>query len=123
MIPRQLYKLGADGILTHCVLEHEILELLQEAHEGTTRGHYVGKVTLQKALHVGLYSPRIFQYTEQYCKECNVCQRVRKPSRCNKIPLQPLITLDPFEKWVVYFVEPITPTMRHIGTHYIITAT
>jgi hypothetical protein len=37
--------MGADIILRRCVLEHERLRILAEAHEGITRGHYAGKDT------------------------------------------------------------------------------
>jgi hypothetical protein len=43
LIVGNLYKLGIDGILRRCVLEHERPMILSEAHEGIVGGHYVGK--------------------------------------------------------------------------------
>jgi len=38
-----LYKLGADGILRCCILEHERTTILEEAHRGIVGGHYARK--------------------------------------------------------------------------------
>jgi hypothetical protein len=43
LIARQLYKMGPDEILRICVMESKIPLILEEAHEGITRGNYVGK--------------------------------------------------------------------------------
>ena len=50
LIVWQLYKLGANGILQCCILEHERYDILQEEHEGFIGGHYVGKETTQNVL-------------------------------------------------------------------------
>jgi hypothetical protein len=47
-IAGNLYKLGADGILRRCVLEHERPMILTEAHKGIAGGHYAGKETVQR---------------------------------------------------------------------------
>jgi hypothetical protein len=36
-------------------MEHERPIILAEVHEGIRGGHYVGKATTQKVLHVGLW--------------------------------------------------------------------
>jgi hypothetical protein len=51
LIAGNLYKLGVDGILRRCVLEHERQMIFSEAHEGVVGGHYVGKTKNQKILH------------------------------------------------------------------------
>jgi hypothetical protein len=43
IIAGNLYKLGIDGILRRCVLEHERNMILSKAHEGVARGNYAGK--------------------------------------------------------------------------------
>lgn len=45
------------------------------------------------------------------------------PSRRDEIPLKPWVTLQLFDKWVVYFVGPINPPTRRSGERYIITTT
>jgi hypothetical protein len=45
LIAGHLYKMGPDEILRRCVMEAEHPMILEEAHEGIARGHYVGKET------------------------------------------------------------------------------
>lgn len=55
----QLYKLRVDGILCRCILEHEGQDLLMEAHEGVSGGHYARKPTTHKVLCTGHWWPSI----------------------------------------------------------------
>jgi hypothetical protein len=48
LIAGNLYKLGADGILRRCVLEHERNMVLSEAHEGVAGGHYRKRNNLKR---------------------------------------------------------------------------
>ena len=41
----QLYKMGHDENLHHCVLQHEWPMILVQAHDGVEGGHYAGKET------------------------------------------------------------------------------
>ena len=43
LIIGQLYKMGLDEIIRHCVLEHERPMVLNESYDGVVGGHYVGK--------------------------------------------------------------------------------
>jgi hypothetical protein len=89
LIIGNLYNLGVDGILRHCVLEHEILMKLEEAHDGIAGGHYAGRETAQKILCTGIWWHTLHKYAKEYCHSCDVCQRVGKPSRRDEIPLNP----------------------------------
>jgi hypothetical protein len=71
-----LYKLGANGILRCCVLEHEITTILEKAHNEIVGGHYTGKAMTQKILCTGLWWPTLFKDTEEYCQSYDICQRV-----------------------------------------------
>ena len=46
LIAGQLYKLGLDGILRRCVLDHERQDILWECHNGVAGGHVGGKATV-----------------------------------------------------------------------------
>jgi len=93
LIARHLYKMGPNEILCGHVPEHEKKIIVIEAHEGTTGGHYIGKATMQNILRVGLWWPTLHRDTKEYCRACDICQRIRKPSRKDKMPLLPQVTL------------------------------
>jgi hypothetical protein len=65
LIARNSYKLGVDGILRHYVLEHEILMILEESHDGIVGGNYAGKEMTSNILRAGLWWPTLH-------KDCNV---------------------------------------------------
>lgn len=54
LIARQLSKLGTNGILRRCVLDHERLDILYKYHQGVAGGHVGGKATAIKVLRAGL---------------------------------------------------------------------
>jgi hypothetical protein len=85
--------MGANKILRRCVIEHEIRRILAESHEGIEGGNYTEKDTMQKALRAGLWWPTIHKDSKNYCQKCDVCQRVGKMNRRDKIPLRPQVTL------------------------------
>jgi hypothetical protein len=122
LIDGQLYKMGPDEILRICVMETKRPLILEEAHEGITRGHYVGKATAQKVLRDGLWWPTLHRDAKDYYKACDVFQRVGKPSRRDEIPLAPQLTLKSFEKWAIDFMGPINPPRKHTGERYIVNA-
>jgi hypothetical protein len=43
LISGNLYKMGVDGILRHCVLEHKRPIILEEVHDVIVGGHYAGR--------------------------------------------------------------------------------
>lgn len=50
-------------------------------------------------------------------------QRIRKPSWHNEFPLFPMFTLEPFDKWVIDLVGPISPPKWWTGAWYIFIVT
>jgi hypothetical protein len=81
--------MGADSILRRCLLEHERPRILAEAHEGIAGGNYAGKANAHKVLHAGIWWSTIHMDSKEYCKKCDVCQRVGKPNRRDEMPLRP----------------------------------
>lgn len=82
-----------------------------------------GKAIVRKILQAGLWWQTIHKGSKEFSKSCDACQRVGKPSRRDELPLNPIHTLQIFEKWEIDFIGPITPPARHSRARYIITAT
>ena len=89
LIVGQSYKLGPDEILRRYVLEHERQQILVEAHAVIAGGQYAGKPTVQKILTTGLWWPTLHKDAKEFCKRCDVCQQIGRPSRRDEMPLNP----------------------------------
>ena len=87
LITRHLYKLGPDEVLRRCVMPHEKEAIIREAHSGTVGGHFTGKPTAQKILTAGLWWPTLHKDTNNFCRCCDIFQRVGKPSQRDEMPL------------------------------------
>ena len=123
LIMRQLYKLSLDKVLPRCVLNHERDDVLWECHLGVVGGHVGVKATTRKLLQAELWWRMIFRDPKKYSNNYDVCQRVGRPSHQNELLLQPVHTLQIFEKWAVNFIGLINPLKHHYHDRYSIIAT
>ena len=87
-------------------------DILHACHDGPCRGNFFDKRTTYKVLHYGYYWPSIFKDAAKYVKGCYSFQRMGRPTSSDQIPLQPQVMIEPFEKWALDFVGPISP-MSH----------
>ena len=95
--------------------------ILTEAHTGIAGGHYSGKPTLKKILTIGLWWPTLQKDVKEFCRSRDVCQRTKRPSRRNVMPLNPQVSLQAFDKWAIDFVGAINPPGKRTWSRYIIT--
>jgi len=121
LIARHLYKMGLDEVLRRCILDHEREAILWESNNGIVGGHVVEKPIERKVLQAGLWWLTLHVDIKEFVKKCDVCQRMGRPSHRDELPLQPVQVLQPFEKWAVDFIGPITLVARHLKAPYIIT--
>ena len=113
--------MGPNEILRHCVLEHEKLMILKEAHVGVAGGHYTGKATVHNILEAVLWWPTMCTDAQNYCHSCDIFQRAGKSSQQDEMSLVPLGRFQAFDKWVVEFVGIINLVGKHTSACYIIT--
>src|SRR6202034_2345491 len=99
-----LFKLGPDQILRHCVREEEVFDILLTYHDGPCGGHFVAKRTTFKILQACYYWPTLHQDVRRYISQYDRCQRMEKPTPRDEMPLQHQVTFEPFEKWGMDFV-------------------
>ncbi|XP_076924249.1 uncharacterized protein LOC143586636 [Bidens hawaiensis] len=68
-----LFKIGADQIIRHCIPELEVQEILAHAHSSTCVGHFSGQNTGYRVLTCGFYWPTIFIDASEYAHHCLNC--------------------------------------------------
>jgi len=106
------FKLGLDQILRRCVKEEEFFEILLTCHDGPYGAHFTEKRTMFKVLQAGYYWPTLHQDMKIYTSQCDRCQRMGRPTPRDKMPLQPQVTFEPFNKWGMNFIGPIDPPSK-----------
>jgi hypothetical protein len=111
-VGHDLFHTSPNLIIRRCVREDEIPEILRSCQDGPCGGHFSEKHTTYKVLHLGYYWPSIFKDDAKYVRSCDSCQRIGKATSADKIPLRAQVMIEPFEKWALDFVGPISP-MSH----------
>jgi hypothetical protein len=110
-VGHELFRTGPDLIIHRCVREDEIPKILRSCHEGPCGGHFSNKRTTYKVLHSGYYWPNIFKDVANV-RSCDSCQRIGRPTSVVEMPLHAQVMIEPFDKWALDFVGPISPMSR-----------
>ena len=86
-------------------------------------GHYAGDAKARKIWHSGLWWPTTLKDSIRYAKEWDLCQWMGQPTEQARMPHQPVLPLEPFQKWGLNFVGPFKPPTMKTGNRYIIVPT
>ena len=109
LIQDTLYHKGSNEISSRCICSEEKEAILREAHFRIADGHYAGDATTRKVWQAGLWLPTTQRDSQQYCQECDPCQRLGQPTEYAHMPQQPGLPLEPFQKWGLDFVPVPSP--------------
>ena len=115
-----LYRRGIDTVLRRCLTHEEAEQVLNDCHSGACGGHFSGMATAQKVVHAGYFWPTLFTDCINAVKHCHNCQLFAPKARTAPAPLHPVVTVGPFCKWAIDFME-CRPTSAN-GHKYIIVA-
>ena len=92
-----------------CVREDEVFDILKAFHDGQCGKHFEDRRTAHKFLRTGYYWPTIFKDAKKFVQAYDSCQRAGRPGQSNEMPLNPQLVIEPFERWALDFVGPISP--------------
>ena len=120
IVDNTLYLCGIDSILQHCLTHEEAEVVLNDFHRGACGGHLFGVSTAQKILRAGYFWSSIFKDCVNAVKKCHTFQVFARNMRSHPAPLHSMITVGPFTKWGIEFMDCNPASAR--GNHHIIVA-
>ncbi|KAL6340668.1 hypothetical protein AAG906_010576 [Vitis piasezkii] len=112
-----LFKYCADQIIRKCVPKEEQQGILSHCHESACGGHFASQKTAMKVLQSGFTWPSLFKDAHIMCRSCDRCQRLRKLTRRNQMPMNPILIVDLFDVWGIDFMGPFPMSF---GNSYIL---
>ena len=101
-----LYHKGVDGLWRRSIRQFEKSAILREPQFGIAGGHYVRETTTQKIWNNKLWSPTTMKDAVDYCRQCDLWQRMGQPTKKDCMPHQLVLPLEPFQKGCLNFVGP-----------------
>jgi len=94
-----LYKEGLDGVIKHCVPEHEQEQILRKCHSKAYGGHHAGDRTAHKVLQSGFYWPTFFKDACKFVLSCDECERTGNMRRRQEMPMNYSLVIEPLDVW------------------------
>jgi hypothetical protein len=112
------YHCGIDTVLRHCLTHEEAEQVLNYCHLGACGNHLSGMATAQIFLHVSYFWLSIFKYYIEVVKQCPPYQIFQKKASTHPAPLHPIVTVIPFAKWGMYFMQCKPTSARGARLYY-----
>ncbi|XP_070022648.1 uncharacterized protein [Nicotiana sylvestris] len=91
------YLVCPDNIIRRCVLEEEIMPILNACHDSPVGGHHRGNRTMAKVLECGYYWPSIYHDANEMVKACDQCQRKGSISNRHEMPMHFVMEIEIFD--------------------------
>jgi len=88
--------------------DNEMYDVLRASRNEPCGGHFADKRTAYKVLCTRYYWPTLFKDAKKFVLSCDACQWMGIPVASDEIPFQSQISIEPFEKWALEFVGPIS---------------
>ena len=95
--------------IRRCVRDDEVYDILKAYHDRQCGGHFADRRTAHKVLRTGYYWSNIFRDAKKFVQACDSCQRAGQPGQSDEMTLNPQLVIEPFERWALDFVGPISP--------------
>ena len=103
--------------------EEEQQGIVNHCHENACGGHFASQKTTMKILQSSFYWPSLFKDAHAMCRCCDRCQRLRKLTRRNMMPLNPILVVDIFDVWGIDFMGPFPTSLGYsyilVGVDYV----
>ena len=118
-----MFKYCADQIIRRCEPKEQQLGILSYCQENARGGHFASQKRDMKVLQLGFYKPSLFKDAHAMCRSCDRCQGLRKLTRRNMMPLNPILVVDLFDVWGIDFMGPFPTSFSYsyilVGVDYV----
>ncbi|KAL3692331.1 hypothetical protein R1sor_005982 [Riccia sorocarpa] len=117
-----LYRVGRDLILRRCVALEKVFSVVKACHTDPAGGHFNNKASIRKVYDTGYWWPTVTKDVHQSISACDECQRYGKPGQFHRMTLTPVMASQPFQRWAIDFMGPISPKASYSQHEYILVA-
>ncbi|KAL3689424.1 hypothetical protein R1sor_015733 [Riccia sorocarpa] len=122
LVNDDLYRVGRDLILRRCVAPEEVFSVVKACHTDPAGGHFNSKASIRKVYDIGYWWPTVTKDVHQFISACDECQRYGKPGQFHRMTLTPIMASQPFQRWAIDFMGPISPKAGYSQHEYILVA-